>query len=65
MLERGIILPNANFENPNPDINFDALRLKVWTTDLKCRMPATDNQFVGTNDMYAVAISQSLPDLCF
>ena len=32
MLERGIILPNANFENPNPDIDFEASRLKVCAT---------------------------------
>jgi acyl transferase domain-containing protein len=29
MLERGMILPNANFETQNPDIDFTTLRLKV------------------------------------
>lgn len=34
MFERGMILPNANFENPNPDIDFEALRLKVCAIHL-------------------------------
>ena len=29
MLERGINLPNANFEKANPDINLSEMNLKV------------------------------------
>jgi acyl transferase domain-containing protein len=36
MLERGMILPNANFETPNPDIDFTTLRLKVSSKTLSC-----------------------------
>jgi acyl transferase domain-containing protein len=36
MLEKGMILPNANFETPNPDIDFTALRLKVSDLLVSC-----------------------------
>jgi acyl transferase domain-containing protein len=35
-LERGMILPNANFEIPNPDIDFTTLRLKVSSPAASC-----------------------------
>jgi acyl transferase domain-containing protein len=55
MLERGMILPNANFEKPNPDIDLHLLKLKVSTGHLqllfrkgwgkiKTAQPDTDTQ---------------------
>jgi acyl transferase domain-containing protein len=42
MLERGMILPNANFETPNPDIDFTGLRLKVKSLYCLTTRPSGD-----------------------
>lgn len=31
ILEKGLIPPSINYENPNPDIDFEALKLRVST----------------------------------